>query len=151
MKRIVALMLIVVILLSACKSIIDNQGNDNIPNSWVGDYSFFEYSPPDSFMSYSISICEEEGLYSYISIDGWMTLERLRAKILSDNNNIYFEFDDYYIDEESAYNSYEIYEKGDILLGFEKIDDNIITIWGKIQPMIIENKISGQYFIQKTD
>ena len=46
-------------------------------------------------------------------------------------------------------NLYEPYEKGDILLSF--IINNsgeLITDWGKIQPMLLSNQEEGVYFIK---
>ncbi len=121
--------------------------------SWIGTYSFYEYLPPNLNMDYSIQLFEDNstddhGLYAHIEIDGFQTLQRLRAKVLFDNNSIHLEFDDYFIDEDGNETIYESFEKGDILLSLTIQEDTLITVWGKIHPMIAENEVSGQYFIK---
>jgi len=81
-------------------------------------------------------------------IDGYQTLERNLARVIGDENSIRFEFLDYLPE-----NMYEPYKKGDILLQFKKENSKIITIWGKIGPLLLENRKPGVYFekITKTE
>ena len=43
-------------------------------------------------------------------------------------------------------NMFEPYKVGDILLSFKKEGSKLITNWGEIQPLIIENGKAGEYF-----
>lgn len=110
--------------------------------TWVGEYSFSEYAPPDQNMFYSITIYYKDNNYfAKISIDGFQTLERLLAKVSGDVNFIKLKFQEYLPD-----NVFESYKKGDILISFEKRDSKLITNWGKIQPLLLENYKAGEYF-----
>ncbi len=110
--------------------------------SWVGDYTFSEFIPPDENMFYSVSIYRENNsYYAKINIDGYQTLKRLQAKVNGDTNSIKLIFDKYLPD-----NTYESYNVGDILITFEKTNAGIKTSWGKLTPIDDENKKSGIYF-----
>lgn len=102
-------------------------------------------------MSYLITMCEKDGLYATIKIDGFHTLKRLKAKVWGNGDELLFEFYDYYVDENEKSTIYESYSEGDILLKLRKQDGVIITEWGKIQPMITENEVPGQYFVIETN
>ncbi len=43
--------------------------NINLLHSWVGEYCYEEYCPPNMGMTYLITIYEDNGLYAYIKID----------------------------------------------------------------------------------
>lgn len=110
--------------------------------TWLGEYSFSEYAPPNQNMFYSITVyCEGNNFFAQFSIDGFQRLERLLAKVSGDANSIEFEFLKYLPD-----NMLEIYEEGDVLLTLQKIDSKLITFWGKLQPLLLENRETGEYF-----
>ncbi|HEY9062691.1 MAG TPA: DUF5991 domain-containing protein [Pseudobacteroides sp.] len=112
--------------------------------TWVGGYSFSEFVPPDQNMIYGISIFKEEGnYYADISIDGFQTIERLRAKVDGNKNSIKLRFDKYLPD-----NRFEPYEVGDILLSFEKSGSDLDTFWGKIEAIDKNNKKSGSPYFE---
>lgn len=97
---------------------------------------------PNQNMFYSIDIYREDGnCYAKIGIDGFQTLVRLLAKVSGDLYSIQLAFLKYLPD-----NVFEPYKTGDILLGFEKESSKLITNWGEIQPLIIENGKPGEYF-----
>ncbi len=104
--------------------------------TWIGEYGFSEFAPPDQNMFYSLSIYKKDrSYYADLSIDGFQTTERLRAKVAGDGDIIQLIFMEYLPD-----NLYEPYSEGDILLSLERKDSQIYTQWGKIEPMLEENK-----------
>lgn len=125
----------------------ENDGTKKAPvtlESWVGNYIFSEYAPPDQNMFYTISIYKENNeYYSKINIDGFQTIVRLQAKVSGDEKTIELLFASYLPD-----NQFEPYDEGDILLSLEKRDSDIYTLWGKIQPMIESNKKSGKVYFK---
>ncbi len=123
----------------------DGSGDTSSLNTWVGEYTFSEYAPPDQNMLYSISIYKEENTYyADIYIDGFQTMERLRAKVSGDNSSVKLIFDSYLPD-----NQFEIFEEGDILLSFEKSGSELLSYWAGIEPMVIDNNVSGKVYFQK--
>lgn len=114
-------------------------------DNWIGEYSFEEFSPPNQMMFYNITIFKEgDKHYANIYIDGFQTMQRLQARLIQTEMYVSLAFDKYLPD-----NLYEPYEKGDILLSF--IINNsgeLITDWGKIQPMLLSNQEEGVYFIK---
>lgn len=110
--------------------------------TWVGEYSFSEYAPPDQNMFYSITIYYEDNNYfAKISIDGFQRIKRLLAKVSGDTNSIKLEFLKYLPD-----NRFESYKQGEVLLSLEKRGSKLITHWGEIQPLVLENEKAGEYF-----
>lgn len=113
-------------------------------DTWVGNYSFSEYAPPNQNMFYSITIYfEGNDCFAEISINGFQTLERLLAKVSGDSNSIRFEFLKYLPD-----NVFEPYQEGNVLLIFEREESKLITYWGEIGPLLIDNRRAGEYFEQ---
>lgn len=74
----------------------DNSKSD----SWIGNYKFNEFAPPNQMMNYLITIYEDNGLYAHISIDGFSTVQRLTAKVWCHADEIWFTFYDYFVDED---------------------------------------------------
>ncbi len=112
----------------------------------VGSYSFYEFAPPNQNMNYLITIEQEDDLYAYIKIDGFQTLLRMKAKVLSSNDEIILEFYEHYVDEVGNTSMWEVCSKGDILLTLKRKNDILITEWREIQPLLIANEEPGQYF-----
>lgn len=112
--------------------------------SWIGNYTFSEYAPPDQNMFYEFSIYKEnDNYYAKINIDGFQTIKRLQAKVSGDENSIKLLFYKYLPE-----NQFERYVEGDILLSFEKRNSNLYTEWGKIQPILKSNKKSGEVYFK---
>ena len=112
--------------------------------SWIGDYTFSEFAPPDQNMFYRFSIYKEnDNYYAEISVDGFQTVERLHAKVIGDEKSIKLVFDKYLPD-----NVFEPYKQGDILFGFEKKNLKLYTFWEKIQPMLESNMKSGEVYFK---
>ena len=127
MKRILIILLAI--------SLVSALGCSNSAGSsmqlWVGNYTFSEFVPPDQNMFYGISIIkEDDGYYTEISIDGFQTVGRLKAKVEGDRNSINLIFNEYLPDNMS-----EPYKVGEVLLSFERKNSELITFWGKIRPI----------------
>lgn len=121
---------------------ISSSNTSSFLESWTGEYSFSEFCPPNQNMFFSITIYRENSHYlAKISVDGFQTLKRLSANVVGDENSIRLEFLEYLPE-----NIYEIYNKGDILLEFKRENSKLITVWGKIGPLLIENDKPGVYF-----
>ncbi len=115
--------------------------------SWVGDYSYTEYAPPDQNMFYSLIIYEENhDYYADIYIDGFQTAKRLRAKVAGNGLSVDLIFDSYLPDS-----MFDIYEEGDILLSFTKSGSRFLTSWGEIEPMLLEDDVKDQEHFEKTE
>lgn len=112
--------------------------------SWVGEYEFSEYAPPDQNMFYRIKIYKEDiSYYAIIDIDGFQTMERLQAHVEGDGKALKIIFDKYLPD-----NLGESYNPGDILLRLEKTDSALNTFWEKIQPMLKDQGESGDTYFE---
>jgi len=114
-------------------------------NEWVGDYGFYEFCPPNINMMYGINIYKENGCYfAKINIDGFQTIKRIKAKVLGDQDVIHLDFETYLPDSMG-----DDLSKDDVLLSFKKVDSEIFTNWGKIEPILPENKGSGKVYFTK--
>jgi len=111
-------------------------------STWLGEYSFSEYAPPDQNMFYSLTIYREgNNFFGELSIDGFQTMDRLLATVFGDENTIEIKFLQYLPD-----NIYEPYEEGDVLFTLQKHESKLFTTWGKIKPLLFSNQKTGEYF-----
>ncbi len=124
---------------------VGTEKDPSILQSWIGNYTFSEYAPPDQNMFYTISIFKDFNDYNAkISIDGFQTIIRLQAKVIGDEKSIKLVFNEYLPD-----NRFETYNEGDILLSFKKRDSSeIYTTWGEIQPMLESNNKSSEVYFK---
>lgn len=121
---------------------IGNPGQQLSLESWLGDYTFAEFAPPDINMFYNISIYKEYDAYrARVSIVGFQTLTRIQANVQGDGSSIAFVFEKYL-----PQNMYDSYKPGDDLLSFEKKGSQLYTTWGKINAILKENQKPGNYF-----
>lgn len=122
----------------------------NAQNSWVGSYEFDEDGGKTAggtaiFVNHRIDISEtDDGLIAMIQSNGYQTSKDLvgKAKEQGDKLLIYFE---YYGEN----NVFETYEKGDLLLTLERKKNDILTTWGKFQPIVPKNEKSGKVYFRK--
>jgi hypothetical protein len=127
------------------KSISQSSLNNVNLNEWVGDYKFYEFFPPNINMDYNINVYEKNGEYfAKIYIDGFQTSKKIKAKVIRNNGGIDFAFEEYLPDSTG-----EKLNQGDVLLGFKKVNSEILTNWGKIDPILPENKVSGKIYFTK--
>lgn len=139
----------IILIICGCINIKKVKSKD----SWVGAYNYAEFAPPNITISYWITIYEEEdGLYAKIKIDGFQTLQRLKAKVWTHGNEIRFEFYDFYVDNRGHSNQGICdYKKGDILLTLVKQDNIYVIEWGVLSPTLEQNLTLGQYFEKVSD
>lgn len=141
--------IVCILLFSGCsEKTLNNPPVEHVNLSeWIGDYSFCEFYPPNITMKYNINIFkEDDNYYANINIDGFQTTKRIKAKVLSIQEGINFVFETYLPDSTG-----EDLNKGDVLLGFKKADSEIYTNWGKIEPILPENKTSGKVYFVKVN
>ena len=136
--------IVCILLFSGCsdKSLNQFPSNNTNLNEWVGDYEFYEFFPPNINMQYSINIYKEnEGYFAKINIDGFQTTKRIKGKVQKNQEGISLIFETYLPDSTG-----EDLNKGDVLLGFKKVNSEIYTNWGEIEPILPENKDSGKVY-----
>ena len=127
------------------KNLSQPQLNNVNLNEWVGDYEFYEFCPPNINMKYDIKVYKDNGnYYAKINIDGFQTNVRLQAKVSGNEKSIKLIQDKYLQD-----NQFKVYNEEDSLLSFEKRNSEIYTIWGKIEPILPENKALGKVYFTK--
>jgi hypothetical protein len=122
-------------------------GENNTPPSletWVGNYTFSERGATDQSRGYFISISEESGSY-YAELLLYSTegMEKLRASVTGDEDEVSLLFDSDLSDDPAV-----AYEPGDELVRFERNGEELYTYWGKIQPLLEENKSSGEAYFK---
>jgi len=103
-------------------------------NDWVGNYRYYEFSEPNIYMNYNIDVYKERnGYFAEVTVDGFHTTERLKAKLLDNKEKVDFIFDSY-----RSESSDKRYQKGDVLFrlhkGTESLDQGTIE-WGKMIPV----------------
>jgi len=147
-RKIILLLVLIIVFMLSGTCWADTKEVSSKLESWVGDYGFYEYAPPNQNMVYRISIYNaNSSYYAKIEIDGFQTLKRLQANVIGNDHSIKLVFDEY-LPGDQHYRL--LYNKGDILLSFEKTSSNMYTYWWGITPMLKANGESGQvYFISK--
>ena len=139
-----------ILVAAACLVLSSCAPNPELPDdylkSWAGEYSFFEFQHGEigspHMLDYLIDINKYSGsYYATVTIDGWQTMIRARAIVQGDSESIELIFDSFFPD-----NMHERFSEGDILLTFTRQGDEIITAWGRLQPMIIDNEKTGIHF-----
>ena len=120
---------------------------------WLGGYRFFEFTDETigspHFRTILINIhCEEGVLTANISQDGRMVFGRARALVVGDNNQIDLFLLEYV--QELRIGFWDA-EENDILLSFVRIEDEIYTYWGFIQPILNTSPESGEVAFERLD
>lgn len=151
-KRYIVIIFLVILLTSIyfyCY-IVSKSGN---MESWIGEYSFSEaFSEEGSaplVMQYNIIIYKEGNqLYADVQRVGQTIMFCAKAEVVGDDKWVSLIFLDYLPENMLTHESY----KNSVLISFKKDEGNIYTYWGKIQPMLYENMMSGEiYFIYKQE
>ena len=129
--------------------------NENL-ETWIGEYSFTEiweslaHELPTGLMLYSIRVnINEGGYYAEMYIDGHMTMKRLKARVIGNEEFIKLIFKTYLPDNMNFV--IEPYKEGDLLLCFKRDNAEIITRWGALTPALPENSQEGVYFTKTDD
>ena len=147
MKRFISLVFCLLLFVScANQARAQASSGEGALSGWVNNgWGFFESAPPDFNMQYTIDIYEaDDAYYADIAIDGFQTMERLKAAVQGDSDSVSFIFDEYLPGNQS-----EPYAKGDLLLTLRAEGSQIYTDWGKLEPALVENQVSGKvYFVR---
>lgn len=127
----------------------------NAQSEWLGSYEFGEDGGKTAggtviFISHQIDILEsDDGLIAMIKSNGYQTSKDLVATTKIEGSKISFYFESYGED-----NMFENYEKGDLLFSLErktvKGKTQILTFWGKFQPVVPKNEKTGKVYFQRT-
>ena len=153
MKRIVYCISVCIALFLVGCGREDNVG-DNIESNmeaWIGEYIFSEAISEEGaaplVMQYDIVIyMEDNQLYADVQMVGQTTMFCARAEVVGSDKWVSLIFLDYLPENMLTQESY----KNSVLVSFKKNEGNIYTYWGKMQPMLYENMVSGEiYFINK--
>lgn len=118
---------------------------------WCGSYSFEESTKEGdgslAFMEYTIDIYEEsEEYFAEIAMDGQNTLARIRAKVQGNEQRIDLIFEEYTYEHVIGGISDET---NSILCSLEIVENELLTYWGGITPMLTENEQSGKAYFEK--
>ena len=115
--------------------------------AWIGTYSFDEFVSPNIALQYRIEVFDLDNRYfANISIDGFQTLTRIRSTVVAKGGAIYFQFDSYLPEHK-----FQTFENGERLLTLKYDEQDLITEWGKISPVLPENEQEGGYFLKFID
>ena len=118
-------------------------------DEWIGDYSFYEYAPPDQNMDYSLSIKkhpEYSSLYAQLEINGFQTETRLQAYIMGNANYIEIIYSSYLTGLMDSPSHRDEFRECEIILALYKKDGEIYTKWGGLPPLRLDNGEPGVYF-----
>ena len=121
---------------------IDRQYDWHEWDEWIGEYAFYELTPPDDHSGYHISIYKvNDWLESNIQIDGFDAMAKRRTQIVGNPNYVEVVFAEYIWDEAGLF-----FDMGDLMLTLTKRDGELYTAWGKMQPILGGNATPGVYF-----
>jgi hypothetical protein len=121
---------------------------DNSMSHWVGQYRFSEFQPPNMNMVYRLNIYyENEGYWADLEMDGWMVMARIKAKVQGSYERISIVFDQYTPENPSP----SFCRANDVLFNLEIRDGEIITIWGVIPALKLENRVAQVCFTKDVD
>jgi len=128
----------------------------NAQKEWLGNYSFDEDGGKTAggtgiSVGHSIDVVEsDDGLVATVQSNGYQTSRDLICKAKVEGAKLLIYFDSY-----GENNVFEPYEKGDLLLTLErktvKNKTEILTFWGKFQPVVPQNEKTGKVYFQKSN
>ena len=97
-------------------------------DSWLGDYIYNEFVPPNINQHYAMRIYKENNSYfADISVDGFQAAYSIKTKAVGDSNCIRF----FYASELNKEND-GLFRDNDLLLSLLAENDRIQTIWEKL-------------------
>ena len=127
----------------------------NAQREWLGSYAFDEDGGKTTggaaiFIAHRIDIVEsDDGLIATIQSNGYQTSKELICTTKAQGGRLLIYFDSY-----GENNTFEPYEKGDLLVTLErktvKGKEEILTFWGKFTPSVPKNEKTGKVYFQKT-
>lgn len=117
----------------------------NSLDDWIGKYEYSEFCPPNITFNIEIEIYKEkEKYFAEFQINGFQILEDFVAKVIGNENEIYFI---YYKNNISQIKT--TYFQNEILIRFRRYGEYLLTDWKSIKPYIIDNQSSGNVRFQK--
>ena len=126
----------------------------NAQKEWLGSYSFDENGGKTTggiaiLVTHQIDVVEsDDGLIATIESNGYQTSKDLICTTKVEGAKLLIYFDSY-----GENNVFEPYEKGDLLLTLERRTTKgkieILTFWGKFQPIIPKNEKTGKVYFTK--
>jgi hypothetical protein len=121
----------------------------NAQKEWLGGYVYDEDGGKTAggtaiFISHQIDVVEsDDGLVVTIQSNGYQTSRDLIGTAKVEGAKLLVYFDSY-----GENNTFEPYEKGDLLFTLErrtvKGKTEILTYWGKFQPVVPKNEKTGK-------
>ena len=97
-------------------------------DSWLGDYIYNEFVPPNINQHYAMQVYKENGSYfADISVDGFQAAYSIKTKAVGDSNCIRF----FYASELNKEND-GLFRDNDLLLSLLAENGRIQTIWEKL-------------------
>lgn len=128
----------------------------NAQKEWLGSYVFDEDGGKTAggtaiFISHQIDISEaDDGLIATIQSNGYQTSKELLCTTKTQGGKLLIYFESY-----GENNVLEPYEKGDLLLTLErktvKNKTEILTYWGKFEPIVPKNEKTGKVYFTKSN
>lgn len=161
----IALSMTILFLFTACSNVsqtnedsetlgLNNGDAENISSlsnldSWIGVYEFEETALSDiggsiQYMEYSVKIYKDnDNYFAGVTIDGFQTMYRIKAEIKGDESSIDVVLLEYLPD------SMTCIDIGSVLFSFEREDSKLLTCWGEIKPILIQNEESRKVYFHK--
>ena len=97
-------------------------------DSWLGDYIYNEFVPPNINQHYAMQVYKENGSYfADISVDGFQAAYSIKTKAVGDSNCIRF----FYASELNKETN-SLFHDNDLLLSLLAENGRIQTIWEKL-------------------
>ena len=122
---------------------------------WAGHYSFDEDGGKNAggtviFIAHELNVMEsDDGLIATLQSNGYQTSKDLNCKAKANGNKLEIYFDSY-----GENNVFETYKPGDLLFTLErrtaKGKTELLTIWGKITPIVPKNEKTGRVYFTKS-
>lgn len=126
-------------------------GSGEEAKDWSGTYEFTESTGanptegPNFFTGYKLTLTKEHGIYdALIDVDGHMTLVRIKAHAVEDENGLAVIFDAYRPENQGSG-----YTKGDVLFTLGVANDNELKIdWQQMKPSLPITDVNASYFVK---
>ena len=118
--------------------------------SWVGQYTFEEFAPPNLAWTYKILISPKgNALAAQLNIDGFQVGRSIICDALIDGQKLLIKFVSY---GEDDIRYTDDLAPGQILLTLERMaDESLLTHWGAFSAQLEENQVNGKvYFLAAT-
>jgi hypothetical protein len=128
----------------------------NAQKEWLGSYAFDEDGGKTAggtaiFVAHQLDISEsDDGLIATLQSNGYQTSKDLLCTAKAEGGKLLIYFESY-----GENNIFEPYRKGDLLLTLErktvKNKTEILTYWGKFEPIVPKNEKTGKVYFQKAN